>query len=276
VHYRTLFFSDIHLGSSGAQADAFLSFIKDKSFDKIYVVGDFVDFWSLKRKGKQWTQEHNDVLQKLLKKHRKGADCTWIVGNHDEFMSQFSGENFGGIDVMLQDVHVAADGKKYFIMHGHELDAIMLNAKWAMHLGSRAYDILLWLNPYMRKIFNLFGHKHFSLSAYVKYKVKGAVNFISDFEDGIAGYAKRHDVDGVICGHVHVPSMTKLDSVFYLNTGDWVESLSCIVEHASGKMELLKMHEGVMVSCAEINAHEEKVVYSRRELLTPNVGQTTK
>lgn len=238
--YRSLFFSDIHLGSYGSQSRAFLEFIKDKQFENIYIVGDFIDFWALKRKSKQWTQEHNNVLQKLLKKHRKGAACIWIVGNHDEFMAQFADESFGGIDIKLSDVHVTKDGKRYLIMHGHELDAVMLHARWMMHLGAWAYEALIKANHYYNKITKLFGRRYFSLSAYCKHRVKSAVNFIGDFEKGIVEIAKIEDVDGVICGHIHAAADKNIDGYHYLNTGDWVESLTAVVEHEDGRMEVVR------------------------------------
>jgi len=183
-------------------------------------------------------------------------------------MCQFNQVSFGGIDIKLNDKHIGADGKSYYIMHGHELDVVMKYAKWLMHLGASAYNFLLWLNPMVRPMARFFGMRNFSLSKYLKYKAKSAVKFIGDFENGIVLYAKQNNCDGVICGHLHCPSMKNIDGILYLNTGDWIESLSCIVEHMDGTMELFQFDINKITQKEVIrstNKHEECVEKRRNK-----------
>lgn len=241
MKFRSLFISDTHLGSSTAQVGPLLAFMSEHEFDHIYVVGDFVDFWALRRRGSGWQASHNYLLQKLLKRSGLGVKVTWVVGNHDEFMQQFVGLEFGGIRIVADTVHVAADGTEYLVIHGHQLDAVMRYAPWLAHVGSVLYDVLLTLNRHSNWLRRLLGLRRWSLSRYVKARVKTAVNFVSDFETGIAKLTRSQGLSSVICGHIHSPADRQIDGVRYLNTGDHCESLSAVVEHEDGRMELVSV-----------------------------------
>lgn len=236
--YRTLFISDVHLGTKGCQVGALLEFLKCHDAETIYLVGDIVDGWRL-RSGWYWPQSHNDVVQKLLRKARKGARIIYVPGNHDEFLRQFYGTHFGGIEVCETALHEAADGKRYLIIHGDVFDVVVRHAKWLAFMGDWAYVTALALSTYINAVRRWLGFAYWSLSAWAKHKVKNAVNFIGRFEDTLAAEARRQGVDGVICGHIHSAAMRDADGLIYINTGDWVESCTAVVEHMDGRMELI-------------------------------------
>ena len=189
VHYRTLFISDVHLGTRAAQADLLLDFLKETEADTIYLVGDIVDFWRIRR-GAIWPQSHNDVLQKLLRKVRKGTRVVFIPGNHDEGLRQYCGQHFGGIEIEHQTVHTTADGKRYLVIHGDEFDVVVRYAKWLAFLGDRGYELALWMNHPLNFIRRRFGLGYWSLSAHLKLRVKTAVNFIGEFEKSLSDEAR--------------------------------------------------------------------------------------
>ena len=244
IQYRTLFISDVHLGTRAAQADLLLDFLKETEADTIYLVGDIVDFWRIRR-GAIWPQSHNDVLQKLLRKVRKGTRVVFIPGNHDEGLRQYCGQHFGGIEIEHQTVHTTADGKRYLVIHGDEFDVVVRYAKWLAFLGDRGYELALWMNHPLNFIRRRFGLGFWSLSAHLKLRVKTAVNFIGEFEKSLSDEARRHHVDGVICGHIHHAASRDIDGIHYLNTGDWVESCTAIGERADGTFEMIRWHEVV-------------------------------
>ncbi|MEO3386787.1 UDP-2,3-diacylglucosamine diphosphatase [Mesorhizobium sp. CAU 1741] len=237
--YRSLFISDVHLGTRGAQADALLEFLRDHDAETIYLVGDIVDGWRL-RSSWYWPQAHNDVVQKLLRKARKGARVVYVPGNHDEFLREFCGTHFGGIEVTETIVHEAADGKRYLVIHGDAFDMVVRHAKWLAFLGDWAYVLALAVSTRLNVVRRRLGFTYWSLSAWAKAKVKNAVNFIGRFEETLAAEAERHGVDGVICGHIHTAAMRDFDGLTYINTGDWVESCTAVVEHHDGRMELIE------------------------------------
>ncbi|MCO5066627.1 MAG: UDP-2,3-diacylglucosamine diphosphatase [Rhizobiaceae bacterium] len=237
--YRSLFISDLHLGTRGAQADALLEFLREHDADTIYLVGDIVDGWRL-RTSWHWPQSHNDVVQKLLRKARKGARIVYVPGNHDEFLRAFCGSNFGEIELVESIVHRAADGKRYLVIHGDVFDVVVRHAKWLAFLGDWAYVLALELSRQVNHVRRRFGFTYWSLSAWAKAKVKNAVNFIGRFEETLAMEAARCGVDGVICGHIHTASQRNFNGLAYINTGDWVESCTAIVEHYDGRMELIR------------------------------------
>jgi len=236
---RTLFISDIHLGTRGAQADLLLDFIKHHEAETIYLVGDIVDAWRLK-KNWYWPQKHNDVVQKLLRQSRKGVRLVYIPGNHDEFMREYVGTHFGGVEVMQDTVHEAADGKRYVVMHGDEFDVVVRYAKWLALLGDWAYVTLLSMNSIVNRVRRRLGFSYWSLSAWAKLKVKNAVNFIGDFQEALAGEAKRRGADGVICGHIHHAVLQDMNGVRYMNCGDWVESCTALAENFDGSFEIIQ------------------------------------
>jgi len=236
--YRALFISDLHLGTKACQAEAFLDFLRCHDASHIYLIGDIVDFWRIKR-GIYWPQSHNDVLQKLLRKARKGTDLVVIPGNHDEAMRDYCGMTFGGIAFERNTIHVGADGRRYLIMHGDEFDVVVRYAKWLALFGDWSYTLALWANTHFNVVRRWFGMPYWSLSAYLKHKVKNAVEFISSFEHAVAEEAKRRGVDGVICGHIHKAEIRRIDDILYCNDGDWVESCTALVEHRDGRLEII-------------------------------------
>lgn len=236
--YRTLFLSDLHLGTRAAQAELLLDFLKYHDAETIYLVGDIVDGWRLK-KGWYWPQAHNDVVQKFLRKVRKGVRVIYIPGNHDEFARNYTGLTFGGIEVVSEALHKTADDKKIIVMHGDQFDIVVCNARWLAYLGDWAYRVAISTNTWINTARRLSGMSYWSLSAWAKMKVKNAVNFIGDFEKTLALEAKRKNADGVICGHIHHATIKQIDGVLYINTGDFVESCSAVVEHEDGHFEII-------------------------------------
>ncbi|MBN8487441.1 MAG: UDP-2,3-diacylglucosamine diphosphatase [Burkholderiales bacterium] len=236
--YRTLWISDLHLGTAGCQAEALLDFLRLTRCDTLYLVGDIVDGWQLRRHW-HWPQAHNDVVQKLLRKVRKGTRVVFVPGNHDEFARHFLGHHFGGIEVVDDPVHLTADGRRLWITHGDRFDGVVQCARWLAHLGDHAYELALRLNWQLNRLRARLGLPYWSLSRYLKLKVKRAVSYIGDFEQAVAREARRRGADGVVCGHIHHAELREIDGVLYANDGDWVESLSALAEHADGRLELL-------------------------------------
>lgn len=238
MNYRTVWISDLHLGTRGCDAEGVLDFIKEHEFETLYLVGDILDLWSLKREH-YWPQSHNDVIQKILRKARKGTRVIYIPGNHDEFTTGFAGE-YGNVHVKPHDVHVTADGRRLLVMHGHEFDTVMHHARWLALLGDIGYQFLLRVNRPVNAVRRWFGWDYWSLSAYVKGRVKNAVSFISKFESLVARYAGMHQADGIVCGHIHAAAIKEMGAVTYYNCGDWVESSTALAEHADGTIELIR------------------------------------
>ena len=236
--YQTIFLSDLHLGSKSAQAELLLDFLKHNHAHKIYLVGDIVDGWQLK-KGWYWPQAHNDVVQKILRAARKGSRVIYVPGNHDEFARDYTCLTFGGIEVANEYIHETVNGRKYLIMHGDQFDIVVCNARWLALLGDWAYQLAIVANTWFNKLRKIYGVGYWSLSAWAKMKVKNAVNFIGDFEKTLAAEARRRGFDGVICGHIHHAIIREIDGIDYLNTGDFVESCTAIVEHKDGRLEIL-------------------------------------
>jgi UDP-2,3-diacylglucosamine pyrophosphatase LpxH len=243
-HVRTLFLSDIHLGTRGCQADALLDFLRYHEADKIYLVGDIVDGWRLKQSW-YWPQAHNDVVQKLLRKVRKGTPLIYVPGNHDEFFRDYAGSNFGGIEIVEEAMHICADGRKILLLHGDKFDTVVRNVKWLAHLGDWAYDVAIWLNGHIARLRRYLGLPYWSFSQWSKDKVKRAVSFICAFEEAVAEDARRQGASVVICGHIHKAVVRDIGGVTYMNTGDWVESCSAICEHHDGRLELIHWQESL-------------------------------
>jgi UDP-2,3-diacylglucosamine pyrophosphatase LpxH len=244
-HLRTLFISDVHLGMRGCQADRLLDFLRCHEADTVYLVGDIVDGWALKSAW-YWPQSHNDVAQKLLRKARKGARVVYIPGNHDEFLRDYLGTHFGGIEVVESAVHVGCDGKRYLIVHGDLFDVVIRHARWLALAGDKAYDAAIALNTLFNRVRRHFGLTYWSLSQWAKLKVKNAVSFIGAFEQTLAAEARRHGADGVICGHIHHAAIHDAYGVTYINCGDWVESCTAIAEHHDGRIEIIKWTDPVV------------------------------
>ena len=236
--YRTLFLSDVHLGSRGCQAELLLDFLKNNDAATIYLVGDMIDGWQLKNRW-YWPQAHNDVVQKLLRKVRKGVRVIYLPGNHDEFARDYIGSVFGGVEVADHAYHMTADKKRLLIVHGDQFDIVVKHARWLAYLGDWAYTFALWSNLWLNKIRRKLGFTYWSLSAWAKLKVKNAVNFIGAFEAALVEAARRHNADGVVCGHIHHPLIRDIDGITYVNIGDFVESCTAVAEHDDGRLEIL-------------------------------------
>ena len=246
--YRAGWISDVHLGTRGSQAESLLEFLRDHEFETLYLVGDLIDIWSLRRR-RYWPQSHNDVVQKLLRKARKGTRLVYIPGNHDEFVAGFPGD-FGNIEIMPNTVHRTLDGRRILVMHGHELDTVVQNIGWLAHAGDIGYQLLLQANHPVHWVRHRLGLAPWSLSAYVKLRVKNAVNFISDFEEAVGRYAADAGVNAVLCGHIHSPSIRQIGDVSYYNCGDWVEHCTALVEDWNGKVSLMRLHDNPGVAAA--------------------------
>ncbi len=241
--YRTLFVSDIHLGARACQADALLDFLRHNEAETIYLVGDIIDFWSLKRTP-LWLQSHNDVLQKLLRKARKGTRIVFIPGNHDEAVRAYAGMSFGAIEIHRDIVHVTAGGDRFLLLHGDEFDVVVRYARWLAMLGDRSYEFAVWCNRPLNFVRRRLGLGFWSLSNYLKLRVKTAVNFIGEFEEALAAEAKRRNVEGVICGHIHHMTDRMIDGIRYVNCGDWVESCTAIAEDHDGALHQIRWQPG--------------------------------
>ncbi len=235
---RTVWISDIHLGTPGCQAVALLEFLKDVECDTLYLVGDIIDGWQLRRTW-YWPQAHNDVVQKILRKARKGTRVVFVPGNHDEFARRYRDHNFGGVDVVEDCIHITADGKRLWITHGDLFDGVIQCARWLALVGDAAYEFMLRVNRHLNQWRARLGLPYWSLSKYLKLKVKRAVSYVSDFEGAVAREARKRGVDGVVCGHIHHAEMRMIDGVLYCNDGDWVESLTALVEHPDGRLEII-------------------------------------
>jgi UDP-2,3-diacylglucosamine pyrophosphatase LpxH len=233
-----LFISDVHLGTKACQADRLLDFLRHNDAAVIYLVGDIVDGWQLQSSW-YWPQTHNDVVQKLLRKARKGSRIIYVPGNHDEFLRGYYGTHFGGIDVTENAIHEGADGRRYLVVHGDHFDLVVTQARWLALLGDKAYTAAIKLNTLFNLFRRLLGFPYWSLSKWAKLKVKNAVNYIGEFEKTLAAEARRHSADGVICGHIHHAVMHDDFGVRYLNCGDWVESCTAVAEHFDGCFEII-------------------------------------
>lgn len=236
--YRAIFISDLHLGTPGCQAGALLDFLKSHPSEYLYLVGDIVDGWQLRRRW-YWPQSHNDVVQKLLRRARKGCHVVYVPGNHDEFARGFFGHQFGGIEVTEDAIHTTTDGRNLWITHGDYFDGVIQCAKWLAYLGDNLYEFTLKLNRHLNHWRTRLGLPYWSLSAYLKHKVKKALNYVTDFEVAVANEAKRRGHQGVVCGHIHRAEMRDINGTLYCNDGDWVESRTALVEHDDGRLELL-------------------------------------
>lgn len=236
--YRAIFISDIHLGTRGCKAEFLLDFLRWNESKHLYLVGDIIDGWQLK-KGWYWPQSHNDVVQKILRKARKGTKVTYIAGNHDEALRNFLGLTFGDIEIKDEAVHRIVDGRDLWVTHGDLFDGVVQHAKWLAYLGDSLYSLILRINHYVNQLRNRLGFSYWSLSQYLKHKVKNAVAFITEFEEVLTAEARRRGYDGVICGHIHRPEIRDVNGILYCNDGDWVESLSALVETNTGELKLV-------------------------------------
>ena len=239
--YRSIFVSDVHLGTKDSKAEALNNFLKHNSCDTLYLVGDIIDAWKIQQNKWRWKQSHTNVVRRVLGHAKRGTRVVFIAGNHDEFLRPMIpyGFNFGLIEIHNQIEHIGADGKHYLVTHGDLFDGITRLAPWLAFLGDKAYDIILTLNNKFNWIRRRMGFGYFSLSKYLKYKVKKAVDFVFKFEENLANYCKKRGFDGVICGHIHHAEIKEINGVAYMNDGDWVESCTALVEHHDGRWEII-------------------------------------
>ncbi|CAL61280.1 putative Metallo-dependent phosphatase [Herminiimonas arsenicoxydans] len=255
VRFRTIWISDVHLGTTGCQAQRLLEFLRKTESETLYLVGDIIDGWQLKRRW-YWQQAHNDVVQIVLKKAKKGTEVIFIPGNHDEAIREFIDLDFGGIRVRDELVHTTAQGKRMLVLHGDRFDGVIACAKWLAYVGDNLYSLILKFNQWFNVWRARAGLPYWSLSQYLKLKVKNAVSYISSFENALAAEARQRGLDGVICGHIHKPEIRDIDGILYCNDGDWVESLSALVEEPCGELRLVTWQEIVM---SHTSAKHEKV-----------------
>lgn len=237
--YRAIFISDVHLGTRGCKSAFLLDFLRHNESERLYLIGDMIDIWRLKRRW-YWHQSHNDVIQKLLRKARKGTRVTFVPGNHDEVFRDYDGLNFGGVEIRRDCIHETADGRRLLVIHGDQFDAVVACARWLALLGDKAYDWALWVNDRLAWARRRLGYPYWSLSAHLKHKVKNAVSYVCRFEEALAEEARRRGADGVVCGHIHHPEIRDIGGITYCNSGDWVESCSALVEHPDGRLEVIR------------------------------------
>jgi len=238
--YRSIWISDLHLGTNGCKADDLCKFLKQHECEHLYLVGDIVDGWKLNR-GWYWPQSHSNVVRRLLTKAKRSTNITYITGNHDEFLRDWTrfGLYLGNVKIVNEAEHIGVDGKRYLVTHGDMFDAVTRNYKWVSLLGDLAYELLIKANSVLNKTCKWFGYGYWSFSRYIKVNVKQATSFIFKFEKHLAEYAAKGQYHGVFCGHIHMPEIRKIDNIVYLNDGCWVENCSAIVENFDGTFELL-------------------------------------
>jgi UDP-2,3-diacylglucosamine pyrophosphatase LpxH len=239
---RTVWISDVHLGTPGCNADLLLDFLKSIQPETLYLVGDIIDGWKLKR-GWFWPARHNDVVRRVLKMAAKGTRVIFIPGNHDEFLRPYAGLGFGGVEIALEAIHTTADGRRLLVCHGDEFDAVVLYHRWLAWAGDIGYELLLRLNVHFNCARRYFGLPYWSISAHIKKRVKNAVAFIGRFEEAVAEAARLRGLDGVVCGHIHSAEIRDFGGITYMNDGDWVESCTALAEHADGRIEIIDWAE---------------------------------
>lgn len=256
TRYRTIWISDVHLGTKGCNAGLLIDFLDHTDSETMYLVGDIIDGWRLKKKF-FWPAEHNDILWRILKRAKRGTRIVYIPGNHDEMIRPYAGLDFGGVEIARAAYHETADGRRLMVLHGDEFDTIMLAHRWLAFLGDAAYETLMGVNRWVNVVRRMFDLPYWSLSKTAKHKVKNAVEFISRYEEVVARAAAERGVDGVVCGHIHTAEFRDIDGVEYWNDGDWVEGCNALVEHFDGRMEILHWPE-------EIERREQEAVARNR------------
>ncbi|MCW2393709.1 MULTISPECIES: UDP-2,3-diacylglucosamine diphosphatase [unclassified Sphingobium] len=258
AHYRTIWISDIHLGTKGCNAEMLVDFLDNVDSDTLYLVGDIVDGWQLKKRV-YWPTAHNDVVWRVMKRARRGTRVIYIPGNHDEIFRQFTGMSFGGVEIRRKMIHTTVDGRKLLVLHGDEFDTVMLAHRWLAFVGDAAYTALMALNRRVNQVRRWLGLPYWSLSKIAKHKVKNAVAFITRFEEIVAHEAGRRRVDGVVCGHIHTAEIRQFGDITYYNDGDWVEGCTALVEHHDGRMEILHWAEVMAARTTSVAADDLEV-----------------
>ena len=254
--FRTIWISDVHLGTRGCNAQMLIDFLDHVDSDTLFLVGDIIDGWRMKKRF-YWPPSHNDVVWRIMKRAKRGTRVVYIPGNHDEMFRQFTGLSFGAVEIRRKAIHETADGRKLLVLHGDEFDAVMLAHRWLAFVGDALYVSLMRLNTAVNAVRRRFGLPYWSLSKLAKHKVKNAVEFIGRFEEVVAHAADARGVDGVVCGHIHTAEMRRIGNVDYYNDGDWVEGCTALVEHVDGRMEVLHWADEIAArKAAELVAAE--------------------
>lgn len=239
--YRSIFVSDVHLGTRDCKAEQLDNFLKNNTCYTLYLVGDIIDAWKIQQNRLRWKQSHTNVVRRILGHAKRGTRVVYVAGNHDEFLRPMIpyAASFGSVELCNMTEHIGVNGKHYLVVHGDLFDGITRLAPWISFLGDRAYDVILRLNSRFNWIRHRMGFGYWSLSQFLKYRVKKAVDFVFQFERNLAGYCKKRGFDGVICGHIHHAEIKEIDGVVYMNDGDWVESMTALVEHHDGRWEII-------------------------------------
>ncbi|MCA8938801.1 MAG: UDP-2,3-diacylglucosamine diphosphatase [Planctomycetes bacterium] len=240
--YRAVFISDVHLGTKDCQAKKLLKVLREIECETIYLVGDILDIWSLRRKW-YWPKTHNEIVRRLVKDDENLPNVIFVPGNHDELFRDYDGYEFGKVTIRNEVVHTTLEGRKILVVHGDEFDAVVTNAKLITKVGDWLYYLLLYINRKFNRLRRAMRMPYWSLSAFVKKHVKSVISFVANFEKFLVKDARKRGVDGVICGHIHYPQIRNIDGIVYLNCGDWVENCTAIVETLEGKLELVDFSE---------------------------------
>ena len=236
--YRTIFVSDTHLGTRGCKAERLADFLAHNDCQTLYLIGDIVDGWALRRNW-YWPEAHNRVITEILRKVESGTRVIYVPGNHDEALREYTGLSLAGVELKTEAIHKTADGRQLLIIHGDQFDGIIAYAKWLAYLGDRAYGLALSLNTVFNAARKILGMPYWSLSAYLKLKVKNAASFIGNFETALVREAKSRGLDGVVCGHIHHAEVKDVAGILYCNDGDWVESCTALTEDAIGRLRIV-------------------------------------
>ncbi len=256
IAHRTIFISDTHLGTRGCKAELLADFLRHNNCQTLYLVGDIIDGWRLQRSW-YWPQSHNDVVHEILKKARKGTKVVYIPGNHDEALREYADLSFGDIDMRMEDVFETADGRRFLVLHGDHFDGVVKYAKWLAVMGDWAYASAMVLSDGVNVVRRNFGLPYWSLSAYLKHKVKNAVEYIGNYETALAREARSRKVDGVICGHIHHAEIRPIGDILYCNDGDWVESCTALVEDKEGSLSIVRWTN--LGGAVEVGTEEKQV-----------------
>jgi UDP-2,3-diacylglucosamine pyrophosphatase LpxH len=268
LRFRAIWISDTHLGTPGCQAGHLLEFLRRTESEYLYLVGDIIDSWQMRRRW-YWHQLHNDVVQKVLRKARKGSAVVYVPGNHDEGARHYLGLAFGGIAIREEAVHTTARGKRLLVTHGDLFDGVVQCARWLALLGDVLYTLALKLNRHFNALRARLGLPYWSLSQFLKHKVKNAVSYIVTFEEALAREARRRGFDGVVCGHIHKAEIRDIDGILYCNDGDWVESLTALVETVDGELRIVHWHEVV----AATTEHDDELPITSSPAREPSLAR---
>lgn len=250
MYFRSIWISDAHLGSKNVNSSYLLEFLQNTESEYLYLVGDIIDFWKLQKRA-YWPDINRSIVRNVLRKARSGTKVIYIPGNHDEILRQYDGQTHHGVVFTNETIHETADGRKFLVTHGDEFDYVVQNNKWLAELGSFTYEVLLSISGFYNRLRRRLGFSYWSLSAFLKHKVKQAVNFMGRFEEVVIGEASRRNVDGLICGHIHHAVIKKLNHISYNNIGDWVESCTALTETTEGRLSIIRWTEEYAFSTAE-------------------------